>query len=123
MTTMPPAPGDGSGSDGAESLADGTLGGYFRHHDRPPAFEGPDGYPYTVSVEIEKTPDLSAPFVGFLVFPRWAKTGAGIVGHMETPLLVRGNREEVVSALETLTLQEVQDLLVDAIQYGKKEKE
>ena len=40
---------------------DTTLGGYLAVHGRPPAFEGPDGHPYTVSVEVERTADLRAP--------------------------------------------------------------
>jgi len=106
---------DGPGKAG-ESAADGTLGGYMEHHNRPPAFEGSDGFPYTVSVEVEKTPDLLAPFAGYLVFPRWAATGAGIVGHLETPLLRHGkSREQVTSELNALSLAEVSDLLNEAI--------
>ncbi len=105
-----------SGPHDAVSLADGTLGGYLGHHNRPPAFEGTDGYPYTVSLEVEKTPNLQAPFSGYLVFPRWAETGAGIVGHLETPILLHGRtREDVVAGLGALTLLEVNDLLREAI--------
>ena len=79
---------------------DATLGGYFRRHDRPPAFEGPDGHPYTVSLETEKTGNLRAPYQGYLVFPRWAETGVGIVGHVETPTLVlRAARSEFPRAV------------------------
>jgi len=95
---------------------DGTLGGYFRVHDRPPAYEGPDGHPYTVSVEVEKTGDLKAPYSGFLVFPRWAQNGVGIVGHAETPTLVRGTTsEEVTTRLGEMTLHDVQQLLAEAV--------
>lgn len=95
---------------------DTTLGGYFRVHDRPPAYEGSDGHPYTVSVETEKTGDLSAPYCGYLVFPRWARTGVGIVGHVETPTLVQAQSgEEVTAKLGELTLYDVQDLLEEAI--------
>lgn len=98
------------------SQDDTTLGGYFRVHDRPPAFEGSDGHPYTVSVETEKTGNLGAPFSGFLVFPQWAQTGVGIVGHVETPTLVESaSAEEVTASLGRLTLYQVQDLLEDAI--------
>jgi len=84
---------------------DRTLGGYLRHHGRPPAFEGSDGQAYTVSAEVERTGDLLAPCAGFLVFPRWAEGGMGIVDHLETPTLVRGRTAgEVRSALEALTL-------------------
>ncbi len=122
------APPPGQTEDGAhdtESLADGTLGGYLAHHNRPPAFEGPEGHPYTVSLEVEKTPNLKAPFSGYLVFPRWADSGAGIVGHLETPFLLHGeSREEVTAELGTLTLLEVYDLLREAIlrQHEKKER-
>lgn len=96
---------------------DTTLGGYFRVHDRPPAYEGSDGHPYTVSLETEKTGDLKAPYNGYLVFPRWAQTGVGIVGHVETPTLVQGpSGADVTARLEELTLFDVQDLLEEAIQ-------
>lgn len=95
---------------------DTTLGGYFRVHDRPPAYEGSDGHPYTVSVETEKTGNLASPYSGYLVFPRWARTGVGIVGHVETATLVRcASSEEVTERLGDLTLFEVQDLLEEAI--------
>jgi len=107
-----------------QPAVDETLGGYMEHHRRPPAFEGADGYPYTVSVEVEKTPDLLSPFAGYLVFPRWARTGAGIVGHVETPFLLRGKtREEVASRLKAMTLVEVNEHLGKAIRTRKKETE
>ena len=95
---------------------DTTLGGYFRVHDRPPAYEGSDGHPYTVSVESERTGNLAAPYAGYLVFPRWAQNGVGVVGHVETPTLVEsGSTEDVTVSLGALTLHEVQDLLERAI--------
>jgi hypothetical protein len=95
---------------------DTTLGGYFRVHDRPPAYEGSDGHPYTVSVESERTGNLTAPYAGYLVFPRWAQNGVGVVGHVETPTLVQsGSTEDVTASLGELTLHEVQDLLERAI--------
>ncbi len=98
-------------------VPDATLGGYFGHHDRPPAFEGADGQPYTVSIEVEKTADLAAPYHGYLVFPRWAETGLGIVGHLETPTLFETRtRQEAVSRAEELSLDEVKRLLDEAIE-------
>jgi len=95
---------------------DSTLGGYFRVHDRPPAYDGPDGHPYTVSIEVEKTANLRSPFAGYLVFPRWAQSGVGIVGHVETPTLVEGTTEdEARRSLGELGLIEVQRLLVEAV--------
>lgn len=98
------------------SGGDDTLGGYLAHHGRPPAFQGSDGHPYTVSPEVEKTPDLLNPYVGFLVFPRWAQTGVGIMGHLETPtVLASTTRQGVEEALGAMSLQEVQGLLEEAI--------
>jgi len=78
---------------------DSTLGGYFAVHSRPPAYTGPDGHPYTD-----------------LVFPRWAQTGVGIVGHVETPTLVESaSHDEAIQRLGELTLLEVQELLAEAI--------
>jgi len=97
---------------------DTTLGGYFRVHDRPPAYEGTDGHPYTVSVEVEKTADLRKPFAGYLVFPRWAQNGVGVVGHVETPTLVEClTSDEVTAELGKKTLMQVQHLLEDAIRH------
>ena len=98
-----------------QTAADGTLGGYLSHHSRPPAFEGDDGHPYTVSVEVEKMPDLASPFSGSLVFPRWADTGAGIVGHLETPLLykkVKGSerKSKVAEMLDRFNIVAKKDL-------------
>ena len=105
-----------------EAAADATLGGYFSVHDRPPAYEGSDGHPYTVSLEIERTGDLRRPFAGYLVFPRWAQTGVGIVGHVETPTLAEcGTDEETKDALEALSLVKVQELLEHALSSAPTE--
>lgn len=95
---------------------DATLGGYIREHSRPPAFEGVDGEPYTVSIEIEKTGNLLAPYQGYLVFPRWAATGLGVLDHVETPTLLTGKqREKVERELGQLPLVQVKVLLDQAI--------
>lgn len=102
---------------------DTTLGGYFSVHDRPPAYEGPDGHPYTVSPEVEKTANLRAPYAGYLVFPRWAQTGVGIVGHVETTTLVEcATAEEAMEALGTKTLLEVQHLLLEALERQRADE-
>ncbi|TVR60766.1 MAG: hypothetical protein EA422_13470 [Gemmatimonadales bacterium] len=101
---------------------DATLGGYFREHSRPPAFEGLDGEPYTVSIEVEKTGDLRAPYQGYLVFPRWASTGLGVIGHLETPTLLAGpNPQEVMGRLGALPLVQVKLLLDQAIDRSRTE--
>jgi len=110
------ANGDGDETRPSHGGPDTTLGGYFEEHSRPPGFEGVDGEPYTVALEAEKTPDLAAPWEGYLVFPRWASTGLGVVGHVETPTLLRGrSREGVLEELGQTPLGKVKELLDEAI--------
>ena len=102
-----------------DAVVDHSLGGYFAVHDRPPAYEGTDGHPYTVSMEIQHTGNLRAPFSGYLVFPRWAQSGVGIVGHVETETLVEARTtEEASEQLEALSVHRVQELLEQAIDRG-----
>lgn len=108
-------PGEGADKPG-EGAEDATLGGYMSVHSRPPAFEGCDGQPYTVSIETERSGDMRAPIAGYLVFPRWASSGLGIVGHVESPLLWRGtSREAVTEEAGRATLRDVQRQLNEAI--------
>lgn len=102
--------------DASDTPEDGTLGGYLGVHDRPPAFEGPDGHPYTVSLEVERTANLRTPYAAYLVFPRWAETGVGIVGHVESPTLAECRSErEALDHLGKLTLFDVQQVLEAAV--------
>ena len=97
-------------------LGDGTLGGYLELHSRPPAFEGVDGRPYTVSIEVERSANLRAPWLAYLVFPRWAVTGLGIVGHVETPVLWEADaRDEAIRQAGATPLLQVKQLLDEAI--------
>ncbi len=120
MNRPPPTPADPEPrTPGADEAPDATLGGYLRVHERPPAFEGADGHPYTVSPEVEHTGDLRQPYAGFLVFPRWAQTGAGIIGHVESDTLCTAATAEAARAkLEALSLIEVQAILDAAIRRG-----
>lgn len=100
----------------AKNADDSTLGGYINLHSRPPAFEGTDGHPYTVSIEIEHTGNLRTPYSGYLVFPRWAESGVGIVGHVETPTLAEARTgSQATEILQLLTLQDVKYQLEKAI--------
>ena len=106
-----------------QPAGDLTLGGYHALHERPPAFEGSDGQPYTVDVDIEATNDPDRPFAAFFVFLRWAATGAGIMDHVETGDVAFGRTEEEARAraLE-LTLYEVRSELDAAIERRKAEE-
>ena len=100
----------------AEPAADLTLGGYIAKHDRVPAFEGCDGQPYTVDLAYDETGDPERPVAAFLVFVRWAATGAGIMDHVESGDVASGRTEkDAERAAHDLTLYEVKAELDAAI--------
>jgi hypothetical protein len=108
------------------SPPDRSLGGYMREHDRPSAFEGADGQPYTVDVDVEAVeggPPGRA-YAAFLIFVRWAETGAGILEHVESHDIAYGPTPEAAreAALE-LSLYEVKAELDRAIERRREELE
>jgi hypothetical protein len=106
-----------------EGVDEGTLGGYPQLHGRAPGFEGVDGRPYTAAVEAEPGGDPAAPWVGYLVFVRWADTGTAIMGHLETDDLVTGPSEAAVRAeLEALPLPRVKQILDETIRRKAEEE-
>jgi hypothetical protein len=114
--------------DGAEvdnSELDMTLGGYVAKHTRPPAFGGVDDQPYTVDVDVEATGDEGPrAFAAFLVFVRWAETGAGIMQHHESGDIAFGATEaEARNRALELTLFEVKAELDAAIERKRKDLE
>jgi hypothetical protein len=118
--TAPDLVGSLRGDAPAELSKDMTLGGYYDEHDRVPAFEGSDGQPYTVDVDVEQETDAAdadPSFVAFLVFIRWAETGAGIMDHVESGDVARGRTEaEARQAALDLSLYEVKAELDAAIE-------
>ncbi|MBX6365710.1 MAG: hypothetical protein IRZ00_17825 [Gemmatimonadetes bacterium] len=108
----------------ASAARDITLGGYIAEHNRVPAFEGADGQPYTVDVDVEETGEPDRPFVAFLVFLRWAQTGAGIMDHIESGDVATGATEEAArQAALDLSLYEVKAELDAAIERRRTEHE
>lgn len=104
----------GTGREGPDP--DVTFRGYIETHDRVPAFEGSDGQPYTVDIDTEETDDPDQPWAAFLVFVRWAATGAGIMGHVTSGDVATGATEDDarLAALD-LTLYELKSELDQAI--------
>jgi hypothetical protein len=100
---------------------DVTLGGYIELHDRVPAFEGSDGQPYTVDVDVVRDSTGAEAYVAFFVFIRWAATGAGIMDHVESGDIARGESEEIArrAALD-LSLYEVKAELDAAIERRQR---
>lgn len=109
------------GEDPARDEADITLGGYIAKHDRVPAFEGADAQPYTVDIDTEAVEDPDRPWAAFLVFIRWAATGAGIMDHCESGDVAFGRTEdEAKAAALDLTLYEVKSELDAAIERRRR---
>lgn len=95
---------------------DATLGGYLARHDRPPAFEGSDGAPYSAAVYVDDEPDEQGQYGGAVLFVRWSPAGDRPVGHLETPYLAHAaTREDVEALVRALSLHEVKDQLERAI--------
>jgi hypothetical protein len=99
-----------------------TIGGYAAVHDRPAAFEGSDGFSYSVELMTEATGDAAAPWAAFFLFVKWARLGAqSPEGHLETDYLVMAHTEaDARVALGETPLLEVKALLdrVIAAQHG-----
>jgi hypothetical protein len=90
-----------------------TIGGYAAVHDRPAAFEGADGFSYSVELMVQETGDAAAPWGGFVFFVRWARLGAqSPEGHLESDYLVRAASEDAAAQqLGGLPLLEIKTLL------------
>ena len=94
-----------------------TLGGYIAVHDRPAAFEGADGFSYSVEIVTDHTDDATAPHAAYLLFVRWARIGAqSPEGHLETDYLARANTEaEARASVGAWTLSAVRAALDDLV--------
>jgi hypothetical protein len=116
LDELRPAPaGDDAATTAAAEAADVTLGGYIELHQRVPAFEGSDGMPYTVDIDVDDDAG-DGTFAAFLVFIRWAATGAGIMDHVESGDVATGaSAEEARQAALDLSLYEVRAELDAAI--------
>lgn len=76
-----------------------TLGGYAAVHDRPAAFEGADGFSYSVEIVADETPGADGPFGAYLLFIQWARVGAASPqGHLETDYLAHAESESAARA-------------------------
>lgn len=77
-----------------------TIGGYMAVHDRPAAFEGSDGFSYSVEIMAEPTNEAPGEWGAFFLFVRWARLGAQTPeGHLETDYLTRADTEGDARAL------------------------
>jgi hypothetical protein len=89
-----------------------TIGGYMAVHDRPAAFEGSDGFSYSVEILTDET-NGDEPWAAFFLFVKWARIGAQTPeGHLESDYLARGRTEaDARSAIGAMPLNEVKAVL------------
>jgi hypothetical protein len=90
-----------------------TIGGYMAVHDRPAAFEGSDGFSYSVEILVQEEPGEARPWGAFFLFVKWARIGAqSPEGHLESDYVARGaTEEEARDRAGQLALNEVKVLL------------
>jgi hypothetical protein len=93
-----------------------TIGGYMAVHDRPAAFEGADGFSYSVEILAQHEPDEDPPWAAFFLFVKWARIGAqSPEGHLESDYVARGATEdEARSRAGQLSLAETK-IVLDAL--------
>jgi len=65
-------------------------------HARPAAFDGVDGFSYSVDILTDNTGDPEAPWGAYLLFVKWGKGEPHVAGHLETGFLVTGRSEGIV---------------------------
>lgn len=100
-----------------------TIGGYAAVHDRPAAFEGADGFSYSVEMMTEETGETGQPWGAFFLFVKWARVGAQTPeGHVESDYLVRADSaDEALRRLGETSLEDVKGTL-DAL-VGERQGE
>ena len=93
-----------------------TIGGYMAVHDRPAAFEGSDGFSYSVEILAQCDDDRQGSWAAFFLFVKWARIGAQTPeGHLESDFVARGASEgEARARAGQLALGEVK-VLLDAL--------
>lgn len=94
-----------------------TLGGYMAVHDRPAAFEGSDGFSYSVDILAGDDGKGNEPWGAYLFFVKWARVGASAPeGHLESDVLARGATEqEARGRVAALALNDVKGVLDELI--------
>src|SRR5579864_5077030 len=90
-----------------------TIGGYMAVHDRPAAFEGADGFSYSVEILTDDTGDTARPIGAFFLFVKWARIGVqSPEGHLESDFLATGTTDaEARRLIGATTLTEVRETL------------
>src|SRR5919106_3236962 len=92
-----------------------TLAGYAAVHDRPAAFEGSDGFSYSVEVLADEDAHAAADerWGAYLFFVKWTRIGASSpTGHVESDVLLRAATEsEARERVGKMRLSDVRAIL------------
>jgi hypothetical protein len=104
-----------------------TLGGYAAVHDRPAAFEGSDGFSYSVEILADEDNGAQPRWGAYLFFVKWARIGASAPeGHLESDVLARGTTEDEartrVGAMSLTDVKRVLDALITATPDGQPKR-
>lgn len=94
-----------------------TIGGYAAVHGRPAAFEGSDGFSYSVEIVTTPTGDVERPWGAYLFFVQWSRIGATTpTGHLETDFLAEADTEDdaraIVGALHLADVRAALDVAI-----------
>lgn len=86
-------------------------------HDRPAAFEGSDGFSYSVEILADEDRSFEERWGGYLFFVKWTRIGASAPeGHLESDVQARGATEsearERVGAMSLNQVKQVLDQLI-----------
>lgn len=88
-------------------------------HARPAAFDGSDGFSYSVDILTDDTGKPEAPVGAYLLFVKWGMGEPQVAGHLETDFLVSGVSEAVVRhQLGAMSLATVKATLDGLIRTG-----
>jgi len=88
-------------------------------HARPAAFDGVDGFSYSVDIMTDETGDAGAPWGAYLLFVKWGRGEPQVAGHLETGFLITGKSEVVVRRdLGAMPLASVKATLDGLIRTG-----
>ncbi len=91
-----------------------TVGGYEAVHGRPAAFDGPDGFSYSIAMLSDAlVDDPRGAYGAYLMFLRWRRIGEeGVEGHIETDFLeCAATRDKALARLGAWPLARAQELL------------
>lgn len=86
-------------------------------HDRPAAFEGADGFSYSVDILAERPETERGEWSAYLFFVQWSRIGASSpMGHLESDYLAHaGSEAEAIAALGEMRLSDVTTVLNELI--------